>query len=179
MLEQAGWHLARAKAFVERHLQEAVPVPPRDLDFISLAQVGRPAFVQALLTASQGDPFETSTPESAEQDFSDLVEYAGDAFDPEGRLLAQQSGEMVGVLLPQRYPDQPHTGTLFYIGVFPQARGRGLGRRLHAEGLQRLQARDVTLYQGSTDLRNEAMRRVFAANGCTEVRQWFYEWPSA
>lgn len=178
VLQEAGWHLAKGKAFVERSLEQPVTVPPHELDFVSLAQVGRPAFVQALLTASEGDPFETSTPESAEQDFSDLVEYAGDAFDPEGWLLARQGGEAVGVVLPQRYPDQPHAGTLFYIGIFPQARGRGLGRVLHAEGLRRLQEQGVTLYQGSTDLRNEAMRRVFAANGCAEVRQqWFYAWP--
>lgn len=176
LLEQAGWHVAKQKALVERSLLQPLPEVHVAFQWRSLEEVGSAEFIRVLLSASQGDPFQTSTPQTAEQDFAALVEYAGTRFDPSRWFIAAQDGQEVGVVLPQVYADRSDTGTLFYLGVCPEFRGRGLGRALHAEGLKQLQARGAANYQGSTDLRNEGMRRIFALNGCTEVRQqWFYE----
>ncbi|TSA87223.1 GNAT family N-acetyltransferase [Deinococcus detaillensis] len=174
LIEQAGWQIDRRKVFVRRELVERPGTKPV-LTLLSLAEVGREHFVAALLAASQGDPFETSTAESAEADFDALIEGAGEQFDPAGWFVARHSGEEVGVLLPQLFPDEPSVGTLFYVGVSPQFRARGLGTALHAEGLRQLQLKGAGQYKGSTDVRNGAMRRVFAANGCREIyQQWFY-----
>ena len=135
LIEGAGWQLDRRKAFVRRELVE-LPEIKSALTLRSLAEVGRKHFVAALLAASEGDPFETSTAESAEADFDALIEGAGEQFDPAGWFVAQHSGEEVGVLLPQLCPDKLSVGTLFYVGVSPQFRGRGLGTAMHAEGLR-------------------------------------------
>ena len=75
---------------------------------------------------------------------------------------------MGGVLLPQIYPDIQTEGTLYYIGVAPERRGEGWGKRLHAHGLALLASRGATRYVGSTDLRNEPMVRVFRHNRCND-----------
>ena len=100
---------------------------------------------------------------------------AGDAFDPARWLLVSDAAGPVGVVLPQPYPDEPGTGSLFYIGVMPDRRGAGHGARLHLLGLHELAARGCTRYVGSTDERNPAMVRIFERNGARATgTQSFY-----
>lgn len=106
-----------------------------------------------MLAAGEGDAFSTTTPETASDDVTELVAYAGDAFDPARWLLVSDAAGPVGVVLPQPYPDEPGTGSLFYIGVMPDRRGAGHGARLHLLGLHELAARGCTRYVGSTDER--------------------------
>lgn len=55
------------------------------------------------------------------------------------------------------------------IGVFPDHRSRGLGKILHARGLEILRAQGALDYIGSTDVLNASMLRVFETNGCSKI----------
>ncbi len=55
------------------------------------------------------------------------------------------------------------------IGIVPGYRQRGLGKVLHAKGLEILSKQGATEYVGSTDLENPAMIRIFESNGCENI----------
>ncbi|RDU36785.1 GNAT family N-acetyltransferase [Neobacillus piezotolerans] len=76
-------------------------------------------------------------------------------------------GKAVGVGIPHIEPGMPGEGRLFYFGILPEARGRGLGAFLHKNALSMLKAIGADYYVGSTHLANVAMQRVFERNGCS------------
>ncbi len=154
------------KVVARRLLAEPQPSPD-DWKLSTLDELGLAAFNQVMLRASDGDPYDTSTAESAGEDFRELVEAAGAAFDPRSWYVVADGRSDVGVVLPQVFPDDPTTGTLFYVAVLPERRGEGLGRALHAFGLSELARRGARNYVGSTDPENTAMIAIFEANGCT------------
>jgi GNAT superfamily N-acetyltransferase len=94
------------------------------------------------------------------------IEFAGTAYHPETWVVAYRGDEPAGVIFAQRYDDKMEEGSLFFVGVLPAFRGQGLGKVLHAKGLEMLASIGVKEYVGSTDVQNEAMTRTFAANGC-------------
>jgi RimJ/RimL family protein N-acetyltransferase len=164
-LEAAGFRPVRRKAFVERTLDDLPSVPP-GLVLRSLAEVGERAFCARMAEASEGDPFEErkGAERDLDREWRELVSYAGDLFRPDRWWTVDDDSGPVGVVLPQAFSTEK--GTLFYLGVLPHRRGVGLGRALHAQGLHLLAAQGLRRYVGSTDLRNEPMRRVFERNGC-------------
>jgi ribosomal protein S18 acetylase RimI-like enzyme len=178
-LERAGFEVEKKKAFVARGLKGDLPERGVDFAFRSLFEVGKPEFLRIMTEAAQGDPFEDVTDGDPEADFNELVEGAGNRFDPASWMLAQVGDDVVGVVLPQELPGDDKEGTLFYVAVLPAFRGRGYGRALHAAGLSMLAERGVTRYVGSTDTRNAPMLRVFEANGCPQTgTQLFYRPPA-
>jgi len=65
--------------------------------------------------------------------------------------------------------------TLSYFGVTPEVRGRGLGIAAHRHGFTMMRAMGGKLYHGGCSAENQAMIRIFAANGCREfarMREW-------
>jgi ribosomal protein S18 acetylase RimI-like enzyme len=94
------------------------------------------------------------------------IEFAGTAYHPETWVIAYRDEKPVGVIFAQRYDDKMEEGSLFFVGVMPAFRGQGLGKVLHAKGLEMLASIGVKEYVGSTDVQNEAMIKTFAANGC-------------
>ncbi|MCC7136796.1 MAG: GNAT family N-acetyltransferase [Planctomycetes bacterium] len=165
-LPAAGLRVRRRKVFVERELSTVRPASEAAFTTRSLADVGEAAFLERLTLASEGDPFEAreGVPRDVEREWRDLVASAGPRLDPSRWWLADDAAGPVGVVLPQRV--NATTGTLSYVGVLPARRGRGMGRALHAFGLGCLAAGGLVRYVGSTDVRNAAMRRVFAVNDC-------------
>lgn len=172
-----GWRLRTVKVFVERNLttlgSSTDPVTAR-WALTTLADVGLEEFAALLLRASEGDPFETSTAESATSDLQALIDGAGDAFDPTQWVIASDGNGVIGAVLPQRQADAPKTGTIFYMGVIPERRTQGHGARLHMLGLQRLRRLGVDKYVGSTDQQNTAMIQVFRQNGTQATRTQTY-----
>ncbi|WP_409273583.1 GNAT family N-acetyltransferase [Neobacillus sp. SCS-31] len=76
-------------------------------------------------------------------------------------------GKAVGVGIPHIEPGMPGEGRLFYFGILPEARGRGLGSFLHKQALSMLKDIGADYYVGSTHMANVAMQRVFERNGCS------------
>jgi RimJ/RimL family protein N-acetyltransferase len=163
-LRAAGCTVHREKLFVQRELAEDLP-PAGDFAWRTLAEAGEAEILPALVSASEGDPFEEE-PRDPEREWKELVEDTGDDLDPTLWRVALQDGEPVGVVLPTVWKGRRREGTLSYVGVVPAHRGRGLGRALHAAGLHLLAGAGALRYAGSTDVRNTAMARVFERNGC-------------
>lgn len=177
-LDAAGFQTARRKVVVRRELPFEDAPDLGDLSLHSLAEVGEEAFAQALDAAAEGDPFEEATHPDPLSELRDLIQLAGEAFDANAWWMVRQGAETVGVVLPQADPGEAGLGTLYYIGVTPAHRGRGLGRRLHALGLGALGTRGLVRYVGSSEVKNAAMLRIFDQNGCGVIaRQRFYTWP--
>ncbi|CEG25584.1 GNAT family N-acetyltransferase [Bacillus sp. B-jedd] len=82
-----------------------------------------------------------------------------------------EGGTAVGVAIPHMEPGSPGEGRLFYFGILPGARGRGLGSLLHKQALSMLKELGAEYYVGSTHMGNAAMQRVFERNGC-QVRAY-------
>ncbi len=175
VLLAAGFTVEKSKVVVRRALENYVSPYPSPFQFRSLADLGVEPFAAIMLAASEGDPFDVTPPEESVSALQHLIDLAGSRFDPTSWHIALHGDEPAGVVLPQEYADTPGLGTLFYIGILPPFRGRGWGKILHALGLHALVRSGVARYVGSTDARNVAMLRVFAANGCIESnRQGFY-----
>jgi RimJ/RimL family protein N-acetyltransferase len=163
-LEGAGFSIALSKSLFRRDLADYRTPYTDPMRYPTLEEVPRERFETVLEAAHIGDPLE----ESAVDERSALEAYislAGPAFEARRWRLAELDGVAVGVVLPQIYPDMPTLGTLFHIGILPEFRGRGLGRILHAKGLELL-ADEVGTYVGSTHVANAPMIRVFERNGC-------------
>lgn len=78
-------------------------------------------------------------------------------------------GEPAGVVLPHIEPKSEREGRIFWIGMHPDYRGKGLGKYLHLIGLHRLQQEfNAKTYLGSTQIDNLPMRNIMASNGCEE-----------
>jgi len=172
-LDRAGFEIEKQKAFVGRSLEGELPEPAVAFGFLTLAEVGREKFISVMTAAAEGDPFEDPEENDPEAGFQNLVEMAGDAYDESSWYLPLVDGEIVGVLLPQAFPDDGD-GTLLYVAVLPRFRGRGYGRALHATGLSMLKERGVPKYIGSTDTRNTPMLRIFEENGCPRTSKQFF-----
>lgn len=74
--------------------------------------------------------------------------------------------EPLGISIPHIEDGTTEEGRLFYFGVTPEHRGKGLGKVLHLYSLELLKNMHATYYVGSTDENNEYMIRIFKANGC-------------
>jgi ribosomal protein S18 acetylase RimI-like enzyme len=95
------------------------------------------------------------------------TEHADEALNLKNWLLAYRDGKLAGAVFAQRYFDKPEEGSIFFIGLTPEFRGKGLAKILHAKGLELLSNEGCTGYVGSTDIQNTAMIAVFKANDCT------------
>jgi len=174
-LERAGFVIKKEKIFVEKSIEGLKPFREDPFTYRSLEDVGRTRFLEVMAPAAEGDPFEDATARDPEREFEELVSFAGDAFDPTWWRVAHLDDDPIGVVLPQCFSSRRHEGTLFYVAVLPEFRGRGYGKVLHASGLAFLASRGVTNYIGSTDARNYPMIAVFRANECEQTgRQLFY-----
>lgn len=79
------------------------------------------------------------------------------------------NNEPVGVVFPHIEPDTNQEGRLFWIGIHPAYKGKGLGRGLHTIGLYRLQHDfQAKSYLGVTQIENAPMRKIMEANGCVQ-----------
>ncbi len=175
-MEAVGFVVGRRKVFVERNIAEYESPYEDDFTYKTLAELGEERFLELMARASEGDPFEDSTARDTLADFRELVDYAGDKFDPTWWRAAYRNGTPVGVVLPQEFADRDAEGSLFYVGVLPQFRGHGYGKRLHAAGLEFMARNGIEHYVGSTDSRNMPMLAVFAANECKSTgTQLFYK----
>ena len=79
--------------------------------------------------------------------------------------------EPFGMVIPIIEPGTNEEGRLFYIGILPEWRGKGLGTHLHQLGLALLQEKGATYYIGSTAIENKPMQQIFRNNNCKPIFQ--------
>lgn len=90
------------------------------------------------------------------------------AFDPGLWWMLDYRGRIEGACLLNPCPEQS-TVELVYLGLSPVARGRGLGRRLLALGLEKLAGRRERVVNLAVDERNTPARRVYESLGFRAV----------
>lgn len=88
--------------------------------------------------------------------------------------LGALDGEPVAFVCAQVAPADGWS-RITYMGLVPEARGRGLGHWVHRHGLAMLKAQGGALYHGGTRVDNHPMRACFARQGCVrwaELVEW-------
>ncbi len=161
-----GYHPARTLLRMHRALTSAPDAgpAPAGITFRSYRPgVDAEAWVEVNAAAF------ASHPEQGRMSVADVaVREAADWFDPDGFILAERDGRIVGFHWTKSHPAHGSgpatTGEVYVLGVHPDAGGQGLGRALLDRGLAHLhttghtevilyveaeQARVVRMYQGS------------------------------
>ncbi|MBD7907713.1 GNAT family N-acetyltransferase [Sporosarcina gallistercoris] len=81
-------------------------------------------------------------------------------------MIFQKEDQPVGISIPHIEPGTKEEGRLFYFGILPKWRGKGVGTVCHQHSLEALKGFGATYYVGSTDAANAGMIRIFENNGC-------------
>lgn len=82
------------------------------------------------------------------------------------RIAFYESNQPIGISIPHIEPGTKNEGRLFYFGLLPEERGKGLSAHIHLQSLNILKQMGATYYVGSTHITNEKMQKVFWKNGC-------------
>ncbi|WP_371320149.1 hypothetical protein [Chengkuizengella axinellae] len=72
----------------------------------------------------------------------------------------------IGISIPHIEPGTLNEGRLFYFGILPEHRGKGLSSVIHYQSLIMLKQMGATYYIGSTHDENIKMQKVFQRNDC-------------
>ena len=135
---------------MRRSLAEPLPeyaVPPgvvirgyRDTDAAELLRINALAFAEH--------------PEQGSMDADNLAERMAEPwFDPDGLLLAEQDGRLIGFHWTKRHSDR--LGEVYVVGIDPTVQGIGLGRIVTIAGLEHL---SVEGHRGRPALRRVRQR---------------------
>ncbi|MBM7693887.1 RimJ/RimL family protein N-acetyltransferase [Peribacillus deserti] len=77
-----------------------------------------------------------------------------------------KENQAVGISIPHLEPGTLDEGRLFYFGLIPEQRGKGLSTEIHYQSLKLLKEMGASYYKGSTHKSNKSMQAVFQKNGC-------------
>ncbi len=89
-------------------------------------------------------------------------------FDPSGWRLYRQNSEDIGVLLLNEHPDQDAI-ELVYFGIAPKFRGKGLGRRILAEGVRTAATSGRSVIFLAVDCGNSYANALYSELGFAEL----------
>lgn len=78
-----------------------------------------------------------------------------------------KKGNPIGTTIPHIEPGTADEGRLFYFGIIPEERGKGLSSILHLQSLSFLKEMGAAYYIGSTHEANIKMQNVFKKNDCS------------
>jgi mycothiol synthase len=108
-------------------------------------------------------------PEQGRMTLHDLLAREAEPwFDPNGLLLAELDGALLGSVWTKVHPAsdlEPERGEIYVLGVDPAARGRGLGRLLAELALARLRDRGLRVAILYTEQENTAAVRLYRGLG--------------
>ncbi|PEJ74264.1 GNAT family N-acetyltransferase [Bacillus wiedmannii] len=91
-------------------------------------------------------------------------------------IVFYDKNDPVGLSIPHIESGTENEGRLFYFGVMPHYRGKGISSQMHLQSLHMLKEMGATYYIGSTHTSNEKMQRVFWRNRCsvkTEIELYY------
>lgn len=167
--EAAGFELVFSQVRVGRSLTGVNRPSTRRFTFRRFCEVGRRGMRLMLAGIWEGRAGPNRLP--ADLELERLLDLArpGPGEPPETSLwrVAYHAGDPAGVALVNNAGGS--TGTLGYIGLLRELRGRGLGRALHAEALWSMRSSGLERYEDGTGWDNAPMRAIFAAAGCEPI----------
>ncbi|MEI3893900.1 MULTISPECIES: GNAT family N-acetyltransferase [Bacillus] len=82
-------------------------------------------------------------------------------------IVFYDEDESIGMSIPHIEIGTESEGRLFYFGVIPYCRGKGIASQLHLQSLHMLKEMNATYYIGSTHTSNEKMQGIFWRNNCS------------
>ncbi|PDZ44068.1 GNAT family N-acetyltransferase [Bacillus wiedmannii] len=91
-------------------------------------------------------------------------------------IVFYDKNEPIGLSIPHIETGTESEGRLFYFGVMPHYRGKGISSQLHLQSLHMLKEMGATYYIGSTHTSNEKMQKIFWRNHCsvkTEIELYY------
>ena len=169
LLEDCGYELLRDGL---RWRLTMPPSPaagqPSSLTFRSLPEAGEDAFVDAITRTYAGtrdtwlarNVEELGPARAAREDFDDAK---GLEYEPGWWELAYtEAGELAGVIMATC---NRGTAVIYYVGVVPEQRGRGIAAQLVRRGTEHLAATGVDEIRGDCDVGNVAMVKAFERAG--------------
>jgi ribosomal protein S18 acetylase RimI-like enzyme len=166
-LPAGGFERLHTATQVERQLVD-LPCGEPAFDLVPYAQLGRRAFAR-LLDETGADGTLAALRLTGAQLMGDLLEQTRDAdggFQPAGWMAARLDGRLVGAVIGLLHPGAGRRGSLGFLGLRPELRGRGLGHALFADALAMLAEAGVEHYVDTVADDNPAMQRVALAQGC-------------
>jgi ribosomal protein S18 acetylase RimI-like enzyme len=173
-LRHAGFALKRQGLRYLRRRGAAMREPTR-LTYRSAAEVGEEAWVEADERVRRGslDPTIEPRPRPTRRD-ARLAAGAGPAEEPYRRQLAyDNTGDLVGLVESTLSGD---TGTVHWIGVVPEWRGRGYVHDLLARSVASLESVGAVAIDADTHVLNTPMQNAFTKAGFENIGvRWWYE----
>jgi GNAT superfamily N-acetyltransferase len=169
MLAERGFAEVREVVRYQRDLGRYRTAARSPFAYRSFGELGRIAatdLLDAILRAGPAEPHGLDA-----VDLMDELLFAaagGGSREPDTSLwrIPHLDGAPAGISFAQAARPRADTGSMAYVGLLPEHRGKGLGRRLHAHALASLRAAGMRSYEDATAAGNHAMRRVFEQNGC-------------
>lgn len=92
-------------------------------------------------------------------------------FSPDAWQLYRSAEEDVGVLLLAEHPERD-TWEVAYLGVIPEARGRGIGEAILADGFARIQRSGRSTIEIAVDVQNTPALRLYRKLGFQDMRRF-------
>ncbi|MEK7434189.1 MAG: hypothetical protein AABZ74_13735 [Cyanobacteriota bacterium] len=105
-LEKSGFKIYKKKLFFEKNLENYVMPYDNSFNFKTLNEVGEKYFIEMMVRASIGDPFEDVS-SNPEKEFQELIDYAGEKFNSEWWKIVYLNNSPIGVILPQIFANAP------------------------------------------------------------------------
>lgn len=153
---------------------DALPAPPEGAAFASHDPELTGVFQRVLATSMTRSDRESDALKELEG-FEARARGDG-GFHREDWVLLRVGGIAAGLVIPAFLDERRDGGTLFYVGVLSEFRGRGLGAVLARRGIETMLARGATRYADSCNAANVPMRRIFERLGCGVVTtQHFFD----
>lgn len=163
LLKHAGFHKHDIQYFYQRRLDSLEERKP-DFDVHPIEKVGQDCFLNAWARAAEGS-LNAGSSISIEKRFEGMATELGPGYQ-KSCLTVYKSGVPIGVTLPHIEPGTNDEGRLFYFGLTPEYRGKGLATSVHRYSLQYLKELGAAYYIGATGQKNVPMQQVFQKNGC-------------
>ncbi|HET7578197.1 MAG TPA: GNAT family N-acetyltransferase [Bacillales bacterium] len=164
ILKGAGFKKHAVQYFYKRDLRDLKDINQDFLEIKSIDEVGD-IFFEKCWEAASSLSLNAGASLTIDEEFEGMKSELGADY-RKSCLVALYKGEVIGVTMPHIEPGTTDEGRLFYFGLVPEYRGKGLAARLHRWSLQYLKELGATHYIGATGHQNLPMQKVFQKNGC-------------
>lgn len=166
VLREFGFELYAAKIEVFRKLSDSVTLEKQyDFCSIDVGTLSEEEF-KSLWERCMSDSDNKSSSLNINEHFHTIQAELGKGWE-KSCIAFYDKEQPIGISIPHIEPGTKNEGRLFYFGLLPEERGKGLSAHIHLQSLYMLEQMGATYYIGSTHMTNEKMQKVFWKNGCS------------